>query len=388
MVLFGIDVLAKQHFAALQGKRVGLLTNPSAVNKDMLSTYQVLVDAENVNLVALYGAEHGAFGRVEAGEHVEGMVDARTGIPVHSLYGKTYRPSPEMLTDIDVMVCDIQDIGLRYYTYLWTMTYVVEACGAADIPVIILDRPNPLGANVAGRGLEGAISSLVGRYNVPIQHGMTVGEVLQMHNAIWNNTPADLTIIACEGYQHQMIWADFERPFIAPSPNMPHMLTVKQYAGACLIEGTNLSEGRGTTIPFQIAGAPYIDGRDLADALNQLDLADVRFRPHQFTPLMSKYAGEACEGVEVHMIGSNFDAISTWLHVIHTVKDLYPEQFAWVDSYVENDYRPFDKLIGSELPRIMFDKGASVANITQAWAASVAKFIQQRQPYMIYESVS
>ena len=385
MLRTGIDVLQAQNFAPLHGKKVSLLTNPSAVNASMLSTYRILYEADEVNLVALFGAEHGAFGRVEAGEKVGAMVDARTGIPVHSLYGQSYRPTPEMLQNTDVMVCDIQDIGVRYYTYLWSMTYVIEVCGELGVPVIILDRPNPLGAIVAGRDLEDKFSSLVGRYNVPIQHGMTIGEVLQLHNSEWNATPAELRIIPCENYQHDMTWADFERPFVQTSPNIPHMSTVKHYAGSCLIEGTNLSEGRGTTLPLEIVGAPYLDGRDLADALNALKLPDVRFRPHQFTPTFSKWANEACDGVQVHIMGDEFDAITTWLHVIHTIKALYPNDFAWRDPWAEGDHPPIDKLIGSDKPRKQFDAGASVAEIMADWASDVEVFRTRRKPYLIYE---
>ena len=385
MVLTGIDVLQAQHFASSHGKRVGLLTNPSAVNADMLSTYRMLYEADSVNLVALFGAEHGAFGRVEAGEKVGAMVDARTGIPVHSLYGTSYRPTPDMLQNIDVMVCDIQDIGVRYYTYLWSMTHVVEVCGDVGVPVIILDRPNPLGGIVRGRGLEQEFSSLVGRYNVPIQHGMTIGEVVQMHNTEWNTPPADLTVIPCENYRRGMTWDDFTRPFVQTSPNMPHMSTVKQYAGSCLIEGTNLSEGRGTTLPLEIAGAPYVDGRDLADALNTLNLPDVRFRPHQFTPTFSKWSNEACDGVQVHIMGDAFEPITTWLYVIHTIKTLYADDFAWRDPWAEGDHPPIDKLIGSDTPRKQFDAGASVTDVMADWQNDITLFLQRREPYLIYE---
>ena len=384
MLKTGIDVLEAQNFEPLVGLRVGLLTNPSAVNHQMISTYQLMLNADNVTLVAVYGAEHGAFGRVEAGEEVGAMVDSQTGIPIHSLYGKTYRPTADMLANIEVMVCDIQDIGVRYYTYLWTITYVAEVCGELDIPVIILDRPNPLGDTIAGCGLLSEFASLVGRFDVPIQHGMSIGEVLQMHNALWNPTPADLKIIPCEQYERTMTWADFERPFVPTSPNIPHMSTVKHYSGACLVEGTTLSEGRGTTLPFEIVGAPYLDGRALAERLNDLELADVRFRPHQFTPLMSKYANIACDGIQTHIVGTNFNALKTWLHVIHTIKEMHPDDFGWRPPFVEGDHPPFDKLIGSDRPRKMLDSGATVEDIMQEWHASIAEFHERRQPYLIY----
>lgn len=384
MLQFGCEVLASQAYAPLRGQRVGLLTNPSAVDRALVSTYQRFVATDAVNLVALYGAEHGAFGQVEAGEHVATAHDARTGVPVYSLYGQSYRPSPEMLRDIDVMVCEIQDIGVRYYTYLWTMTHVLEACGEAEVPVIVLDRPNPLGDAVAGRGLDPALASLVGRYNIPIQHGMTVGELLQMHNALWNPTPAELSVIPCEAYQRAQTWAELGRPFVPTSPNIPHMGTVQQYPGACLIEGTTLSEGRGTTTPFEIVGAPYINARDLATALSNLQLPGVAFRPHHFTPLMSKHAGEACAGMQVHLLDQQADLLQIWLHVIHTVRALYPDDFGWRPPFAEGEAPIFDKLIGSAQPRQMLDDGASVADVMAGWDVLAERFRQARAPYLIY----
>lgn len=383
-MMFGIDALQADNFQSLAGKRVGLFTNPSAVNATMQSTYQLFLDAEHVNLVALFGAEHGAFGVVQDGEHITDSVDPKTGIPVHSLYGETMRPTSAMLADVDVMVCDLQDIGVRYYTYQWTMTYVLEACGEFGVPVIVLDRPNPLGATVAGAALKPDFSSLVGRYDVPIQHGMTIGEMMQMVNERWNPYPADLTVIQCEGYQRHQRWEDTGRPFVPTSPNMPHLSTVKHYPGACLIEGTTLSEGRGTTLPFEIVGAPYIDGRKLAAVLNTHPLPDVYFRPHGFTPIARKYAGETCEGVQVHITGDTFDPLLTWLHVIHTIKSYHPDDFDWLPPFVDNTPPTFDRLIGSDMPRTLFDQRATVADVMSGWDAEVAAFMDIRQPYLIY----
>ncbi|MEO1290265.1 MAG: DUF1343 domain-containing protein, partial [Chloroflexota bacterium] len=324
MLKVGIDVLQASNFEALIGKWVGLFTNPSAVNAEMVTSYQSMVDAEQVNLVALFGAEHGLFGAVQDGETIDNMVDSATGIPIRSLYGKQYRPSAEMLNDIDVMVCDIQDIGVRYYTYQWTMTHVIEACGEHGIPVIVLDRPNPLGDVVAGRSLQEGISSLVGRFNVPNQHGMTIGEMMQLCNAKWNPNPADLTVIPCENYQRTVTWDVIGRPFVPPSPNMPHLSTVQHYVGSCLIEGTNISEGRGTTLPFEIVGAPFIDGQLLASELNALNLPDVRFRPHAFVPSVRKFANEVCDGVQVHIMGEDYDPLLSWIHRLYRINYMQP----------------------------------------------------------------
>lgn len=381
MLKVGIDVLTQRQFAPLENKRVGLFTNPSAVNTEMVSTYQLLVEADSVNLMALFAAEHGVFGRVADGEVITSTLDAATGIPIHSIYGKQYRPSAEMLADIDVLVCDIQDIGVRYYTYQWTMTHIIEACGEHGVPVMVLDRPNPLGDVVAGRGLDAGFESLVGRFDIPMQHGLTVGEMMQVFNGEWNPTPADLSIVACENHQRNKIWV---HPFVPPSPNMPHLSTVRHYPGACLIEGTNISEGRGTTLPFEIAGAPYINADDLAHELNHVNLPDVRFRPHHFMPTIRKFANEACEGVQVHITGERFDAITTWVTVIHVVRNMYPEHFDWVPPFVEGDHPMFDKLMGGDKPRLLINQGASVAEIMAGWAENAEAFRTLRQPYLIY----
>lgn len=384
MLRVGIDVLQQEAFAPLVGKRVGLFTNPSAVDAELISTYQRFV-ASDVNLVALFAAEHGAFGRAADGELIANMVDPATDIPIRSVYGKQHRPSAEMLADLDVMVCDIQDIGVRYYTYQWTMTHIIEACGEYGIPVVVLDRPNPLGDVVAGRGLDAGFDSLVGRFDVPMQHGLTIGEMMQLFNGEWNTTPADLTIIPCEGYQRHMTWEQIQRPFVPPSPNMPHLSTVRHYPGACLVEGTNLSEGRGTALPFEIVGAPFMDARSLAAELNQFGLQDVRFRPHFFTPTTRKHANEACEGVQVHITGASFEPIKTWITVFHAVKEMYPNDFDWQPPFVAGDHPPFDKLIGSDQPRIALENGASVAEIMQGWDDFAQAFRELCQPYLLYQ---
>ena len=383
MIHFGIDVLQAQNFRPLQGKRVGLMTNPSAVNRQLVSTYDVFRHADAVNLAALFGAEHGFLGAVADGKSVNTLTDPRTGVPVYSLYGATYRPTPEMLADIDVMVCDIQDIGVRYYTFLWTITHIVEACGEVGIPVLILDRPNPIGGTIAGGGLQPHLASLVGRYNIPIQHGMTLGEIVTYLNATENNNRTEITVIDCEGWQRTMTWDKTGLPFIAPSPNMPHFVTAQHYPGACLVEGTTLSEGRGTTLPFEIVGAPYIDAIAFAEALNNLDCAGVRFRPHSFQPFASKYAGEMCYGVQAHITDAEaYRPLATWLHVIKTVHDIYPDDFAWLPPHSQMQH--FDRLIGSENPRRMLDNGEPVANVNAEWAAYCIQFQESSRSFYRY----
>jgi uncharacterized protein YbbC (DUF1343 family) len=372
----GIEVLKLQQFASLKGRRVGLMTNTAAVDSDLCLTLDVL--RENVNLVALYSPEHGLAGVAADGEQVSSSIDPRTGLPIHSLYGDTLRPTSDILRDIDVLVCDIQDIGARYYTYIWTISYILEAAGENGIEVMILDRPNPLGGEVVrGAPLQPALASFVGRYNIPNQHGMTLGELVQMFNALWNPTPAQLTVIKCEVWWRSMTWNMTGLPFITPSPAMPHYSTAQHYPGSCLIEGTTLSEGRGTALPFEIIGAPYIDPFALADKLNA-EAIGVRFRPHTFKPYAGKHEGEVCYGVQAHITDSyTYDPIKTWLHVISTIRHLYPDHFAWKESH-------FDRLIGSDTPRHQIDAGIPVDEIMQSWRDFINDFKALRQPYLRY----
>lgn len=372
----GIEVLKLQAFAPLKGRRVGLMTNTASVDADLRLTLDVL--RENVNLVALYSPEHGLTSVAADGEKVTSSTDSRTGLHVYSLYGDTLRPTREMLRDIDVLVCDIQDIGARYYTYIWTISYILEAAGENGVEVMILDRPNPLGGDVVrGAPLQSGFESFVGRYNIPNQHGMTIGELAQMFNALWNPTPAQLTVIKCEVWWRTMTWNMTGLPFITPSPAMPHYSTAQHYPGACLIEGTTLSEGRGTALPFEIVGAPYIDPFALANQLNA-EAVGVRFRPHTFKPYASKYEGEVCHGVQAHVTnGQSFDPIASWLCVISTIRHLYPDHFAWKEAH-------FDRLIGSDQLRRQIDEGVPVEEIMQSWRDFIIEFKTLRQPYLLY----
>jgi uncharacterized protein YbbC (DUF1343 family) len=316
-VLPGLEVLRRSGFAALQGLRLGLLTNPSAVTPDLSSAYDVFRQARELDLRALFSPEHGWAAAAADGVKVGSTVDPRTGLPVYSLYGETLHPTPAMLAGLDAVVCDIQDIGVRYYTYAWTISYLIQAAGAAGITVYVLDRPNPLGDAVDGTLVEMDYLSIVGGAPIPVQHGLTLGELMRLFNAHWNPTPAALHIIRCEGYRRDMTWEATGLPFVPPSPAMPHLSTARHYPGACLLEGTTLSEGRGTALPFEICGAPYIDPAQLADALNALELPGVRYRPHTFTPTASKYTGEVCHGVQAHITASSYRPLLAWVAVIH-----------------------------------------------------------------------
>ncbi len=387
----GLEILCEGEFAALAGKRVGLFTNPSAVDRSLRSTASLFKEAAaagKFKLTALFAPEHGLDSSAPDGRKIESSKEG--DLPIHSLYGDTQRPTPDMLADLDVIVCDIQDIGVRYYTYTWTVSHILEAAGEHNVAVLILDRPNPLGGTqIEGPALDPALSSLVGRFSVPIRHGLTLGELAQMCNERWTPKPATLTVIACEGWARATQWETSSLTFVPPSPNMPHLETVYQYPGACLIEGTNLSEGRGTALPFEIVGAPYVTGAALADHLNKLDLPGVRFRPHSFVPTTSKWSGERCGGVQVHITDQNqWHALRVWLNVIQAVKKLYPDQFAWLPpgaSGVEaGTVYHFDRLIGSSAARECIDQGGSLDDLIGSWEHFSHAFEVDRWSYLLY----
>jgi uncharacterized protein YbbC (DUF1343 family) len=374
----GLDRLQEEDFRSIRGKRIGLMTNPSAVNSRLISAYDVFRQANGIKLAAFFGAEHGVKGSLADGEHIHSSIDTLTGLPVFSLYGSNFRPSAEMLSNIELMICDIQDIGVRYYTFLWTISHIIEACGELGIPVLLLDRPNPLGAALRGPGLEPDFASLVGRYDIPIQHGMTLAEILSYLNARYNSHPAELSIMEIQGWQRKQFWHETALAFVPPSPNMPHHLTAYHYAGSCLIEGTNLSEGRGTALPFEIVGAPYLDAASLTDVLNTRNFAGVTFRAHSFRPSASKHSGQACEGIQAHITDlSSYDPLRTWLGVIREVRQMYPERFEWLPH--------FERLIGTDKVRHAIDAGLQLDDIMADWDKYTRNFQREASAYLRYE---
>ncbi len=381
----GLDVLAASSFAALAGRRIGLFTNLSAVDSALTSAVSLFKRAAadgTFTLAALFAPEHGIDASAPEGVKIASQPG---NLPVHSLYGATQRPTPDMLDGIDLMVCDIQDIGVRYYTFSWTVTHILEAAGEYGIDVLILDRPNPLsGMIVSGAPLDPALTSLVGRCSIPIRHGLTLGELAQWFNTRWNPHPAPLDVIVCEGWSRAMFWDATGLTFVPPSPNMPRLDTVVQYPGACLIEGTTLSEGRGTALPFEVVGAPFIDGTALADHLNALDLSGVRFRPHSFQPTASKWQGEVCGGVQVHVTDrARWDALHVWLALIVAVRTRYPDDFAWLPAG-EKGIQHFDRLIGTSDVRARIDAGEPLDDLFAAWRAFCHDFEVERWSALLY----
>ncbi len=383
-VVTGLEALRARGFDALEGRRIGLLTNPSAVTRELASAYDVLRRAPQIDLRALFSPEHGFAAAARDGAHVASSIDPRTGVPIHSLYGATMRPKHDMLAGLDAVVCDIQDIGVRYYTYAWTISYLLQAAGEAGVEVVLLDRPNPLGAAVDGAPVQPDYLSIVGGAPIPVQHGLTLGELMRLYNARWNPTPAALLVIECEGYPRGMTWEETGLPFVPPSPAMPHLSTARHYPGACLVEGANVSEGRGTALPFEICGAPYIDGDALAERLNALALPGVRYRPHVFTPTASKYAGEVCAGVQAHITDASYRPLLAWVAVIREVRRLYPADFAWLPPYAGSQHPPFDLLAGGATLREQIEAGVPLADIAAEWDAAAQEWRRTREEGVLY----
>ena len=375
----GIEVLLHDRLDLVHGKNAGLITNPTGVNRELVSDVDLLAHTPGVHLVALFGPEHGIRGAQQAGASVGSGRDPITGLPVYSLYGKTRQPTPAMLTGVDVLVFDIQAVGARFYTYLYTMADAMKAAAAARIPIIVLDRPNPIGGTkVQGPVLDPKYASFVGEYPIPLRYGMTIGELAEFFNNQFH-IGADLTVVKMRGWERSMYYDDTPLQFVMPSPNMPTETTALVYPGMGLAEGTNVSEGRGTTRPFEIVGAPWIDAERLSRVLNEKHLAGVRFRPVHFTPTFSKYEGKPCNGVEVHVMDRDaFNPVVVGLTVIATIHDLYPRQFAFNAS-------DFDRLVGNDWVRQDIEKGVPVSEMQRRWKADLSQFEKVRQKYLLYK---
>ncbi|MEW9501813.1 exo-beta-N-acetylmuramidase NamZ family protein [Jeotgalibacillus marinus] len=380
----GVELLLKDDLDQLKGKNVGVITNPTGVDQNLESIVDVLYNHPNVNLVALYGPEHGVRGDAQAGEYVEYYIDEITGLPVYSLYGKTRKPTPEMLKGIDVLLFDIQDVGTRFYTYIYTMAYAMEASVENNISFIVLDRPNPLGGTkVQGPVLDPAYSSFVGMYPIPVRHGMTVGELALLFNEEYA-IGADLKVIKMNGWERSMYYDDIPLTWVLPSPNMPTLDTALVYPGAALIEGTNVSEGRGTTKPFELIGAPFINGTELAEELNGLHLPGVQFRAAYFTPTFSKHSGILSGGIQIHITNHNdFDPFIVGLSIVKTIHDMYPDDFEFLAENSEG-VSFFDQLVGNGWIRKELSKGAPINELADNWQIDLQAFIDIRKQYLLY----
>jgi uncharacterized protein YbbC (DUF1343 family) len=384
MVVLGNERLLQGEYVSLvRGRRVGLVTNHSGVNRRLQATTDVLHACSECQLVALFGPEHGVRGDAADGVLVASGTDARTGVPVHSLYDSGQQPDAHMLRGIDVVVFDIQDVGARFYTYLYTMSLCMQACARPGIPFVVLDRPNPLGGLcLAGNVLDPAFASFVGLHPIPVQYGMTSGELAMLFNQEYG-LGADLAVVPMAGWGRAQQWDDCGLTWVAPSPNMPTPNTARVYPGTCFLEGTNLSEGRGTTLPFEQIGAPYVDGHALADHLGGLGLPGVLFRPAFFRPAFGKHQDAACQGVQIHVTAPRqYQAVRTGFEILAAARRLWPARFAWRTD-AEGKFS-FDRLAGTDAVRRQLDAGILVDELLAEWEGQQAAFRQVRGRYLLY----
>ena len=394
VVKTGIEVLRERGFEELKGRRVGLVTNPSGVDACLRSTIDILFNAPEVELVALYGPEHGVRGDVYAGGHITDAVDEATGLPVYSLYGPTRKPVPQMLEGIDVMVYDIQDVGVRSYTYISTLGLVMEACGEMGIEVMVLDRPNPLGGNkIEGCVVEPGFFSFVSQYRIPYVYGLTVGEVAMMINEEGMNCgqkgtqePAhcQLTVIPMEGWTRDMVYEDTGLPWVLPSPNIPFKDTPMHYAaaGICGELYGFLNIGIGYTLPFQVFSATWLDAVRLKERLESYELPGISFRTIWFKPFSGSQKGELVQGVQYFFTDYEQARITeTQFYVMQAVAELYPEKKAFE---IIKGYGLFDKVCGTDYVRNEIQKHYKASDIIGYWRKDEEAFRALSQKYHIY----
>ena len=378
----GIDVLIEKQIGLIKGKNIGLITNPTGITSQFKSTIDALNEIPDVKLVALFGPEHGVRGDIPGGERISSYRDKQTGITVFSLYGETRKPTLEMLKNVKVLLYDIQDIGSRAYTYIYTMAYAMEAARNAKIPFIVLDRPNPLGGNrVEGNVLDPKFKSFIGLYPIPYVYGMTVGELAQLFNKEFNIN-CNLTVVPLEGWNREMTYKDTGLLWVPTSPHVPHSVTAYLVAAiGCIGELGTISEGVGTPSPFEFIGAPWMDADRLATELNSRNLPGVYFRPTYFRPFYLRFIKEQCGGVQIHILDKKiFEPARIQVHILTAIQKLYPEQNIFNTTRVTS----FDKAFGTDEVRKAIVREDSAEKIIASWSDQLEKFKQIRQNYLLY----
>jgi uncharacterized protein YbbC (DUF1343 family) len=370
-------------------RRLGLICNPTSVNVELRHAIDLL--APTYKLTALFGPEHGVRGDAQDMIGVGDARDARSGLPVHSLYGHTYEsltPTPAMLEDVDAVVFDVQDVGSRYYTFVWTMVLAMRACAKAGKAFVVLDRPNPIGGlHIEGPAITPGFESFVGLVSCPNRHGMTAGEIARWRHAV-EKLDCELLVVAMRGYERGTWFEHTGLPWVLPSPNMPTTDTALVYPGMCLVEGTELSEGRGTTRPFELAGAPHLDPHRLAEDLAAMHLPGARFRPVVYTPTFQKHAGKPCGGVQIHVTDREaFRPYRTGVAFLKACHDQAPEKFQWrVRAYEFVDQIPaIDLLAGNAALREGIEAGASLDELCARWGRDEGDFAEERSQYLMYK---
>ena len=387
-IKLGVERLLTDKISLLRGARVGLVCNQASVDHRFHHVADLFHEHPDINLTALFGPQHGIRGDVQ-----DNMVETRhgidrsTGLPVYSLYSETREPTEEMLRDVDVIVVDLQGVGCRIYTFVYTLANCMRAAKTFGKKIIACDRPNPIGGTqVAGNVLEPEWASFVGQYPVPTRTGMTDGELGGMFNEEFG-IGCDFDCLPMEGWSRDLWYDDTDAPWVLPSPNMPTVGAAAVFPGTVHLEGTQMSEGRGTTRPFELVGAPYIVAEDYAAALAKLNLPGVYFRPCVFVPTFQKHGGHACGGVQIHVIDrQSFEPVITGVAIVKTAFDMYTDQFRWKDPPYEYEYErnPFDVISGTAKLRKAIERGDTLDGIENSWRQPLAEFIKIREKFLLY----
>jgi uncharacterized protein YbbC (DUF1343 family) len=372
----------------LDGKQVGVVCNPASVDGDLRHVADLLSAQSGVKLTAIFGPQHGFRSDVQENMIETGHTrDEIRRVPIHSLYSDTREPTAEMLQGVDVLVIDLQDVGTRIYTYIYTMANCLVAARKHGVKAVVCDRPNPIGGvDIEGPMLVHGFESFVGQYPIPMRHGMTVGELARLFNEHFG-IGADLEVVRMEGWRREMYWDETRVPWVLPSPNIPTIDSAVVYPGTVLFEGTNVSEGRGTTKPFELIGAPWIVAERFADVMNRLDLPGVRFRPAVFEPTFHKHAGVSCGGCQIHVLDRRrFRPVETGVALVAAFRGSNPERFRWRDPPYEYEHEklPFDILAGSSELREQIERGTPAREIARSWEGAIQAFSGIRERFLMY----
>ena len=379
----GLDNFLEGRYAIVKGSKVGLITNHTGLNRNLKSNIDLFFDHSDISLTNLFSPEHGIRGNVEDAIKINNSIDFHTKLPIYSLYGRYEKPTPTMLKDIDILIYDIQDIGVRFYTYISTLFYCLESCAENNISFIVLDRLNPIGRKVEGNLVQPNFESFFGLYSLPQRHGMTVGELSKWANSEFN-IGAELEVLKLRGWHGEYFDQMEELLWIAPSPSIPTFGTALVYPITCLFEGTNISEGRGTANPFEYIGAPWIDPYKLNEYLKEKALAGILFRPAFFVPTFSKYKGVECGGVQVLIKDRDrLDSYLTGLTLLKAILNLYPNEKIWLEPD-EGDKYFFDLLMGTDQVRKELNKGKEPIDIINSWQKNKEQFMSVRRKYLMY----
>ncbi|RUM37258.1 MAG: DUF1343 domain-containing protein [Desulfobulbus sp.] len=388
MVTIGIEALIAAPPAWLVGRRLGLLCNQASTNSHFMHSRDLLLAAFPGMLTCLFSPQHGFFSEKQDNMiESDHATDHKTGLPVYSLYGDTRKPRPEMFERLDILLIDLQDVGTRVYTFIWTVVYCLQTAAQTGKKVVILDRPNPVGGEIVeGNLLKKQFRSFVGLYEIPMRHGLTMGELALLCNREMGIN-ADLEVVEMQGWQRQMFFADTGFPWVFPSPNMPGPLTALVYPGQVIWEGTNISEGRGTTLPFELVGAPFLECDAVLDKLSALALPGCVLRPLCFEPTSGKWAGKSCTGFHLHVTEPDrFLSFRVSLALYQALYLLYPDQFIYKQPPYEYEFEklPMDMILGDQQLRLALESGEEILSLEQSWQDELADFDELRHSVFLY----